>query len=756
MFSAATIAIVPAALLSQDRLKDMPGYAQFQRMSPVIGQVNQQINAARVTAMTWTPDGKGLDYTVGGRSFHFDFATKKAIEQAAAASGRGQVPTVGGRGGVAGAGGSGAVDCGGSRDRGRQFESAVSPDGSRLALYRDRNLYLTTAGDCRGQNAVALTTDGSAKTRIKYGTASWVYGEELEQSTAFWWSPDGKKLAYYRFDESSIPDYYLQIGQTGIYDTIDVEAYPKTGFPNPVVDLFVYDLATKQTTRIDVRDGRPFTNDVVGHYVYNVAWAPDGKDLTFNRKNRRQNILELTFCDPTSGKCRAAIREEWPTGWIENHDLEDDMQWLSDKQRFLWTSHRNGFENYYLYDRSGKLINAVTSHLADLAKSDEGVFMAPDGFVRVDEKAGQLWYTARDGDNYMKVQLHRVGLDGRNDKRLTDPAFAHTVNVSPDGKYFVDVAQTHDTPPVTRLMDGDGKVVAELARADGAAAERAGLRKVEMFTFLAGDGKTRLHGELAYPSNFDPAKKYPTLLAVYGGPNFSGNTPTERYTVGAVNAEYGFLVLTLDTRASKGQGHRLLDDLYLKLGITEIDDMAAGVKALWDRPYFDRNRVGIYGTSYGGYASLMAIVRYPDVFAAASSSSPPTDWRNYDTIYTERYMWIPQEAAKAYDAGSTNTYAANLKGALLLYYGTADNNVHPNNSVQMIRALQAARKHFELQIGPDQGHSGSERRADDGVLHPEPEDEAGPDRSVDCHPERGEESGASGLPSAPDPSLRSG
>ena len=150
-----------------------------------------------------------------------------------------------------------------------------------------------------------MTTDGSAKTRIKYGTASWVYGEELEQSTAFWWSPDGKKLAYYRFDESSIPDYYLQIGQTGIYDTIDVEAYPKTGFPNPVVDVFVYDLATKQTTRIDVRDGKPFTNDVVGHYVYNVAWSPDGKELTFNRKNRRQNILELTGCDPTSGKCRA-------------------------------------------------------------------------------------------------------------------------------------------------------------------------------------------------------------------------------------------------------------------------------------------------------------------------------------------------------------------------------------------------------------------------------------------------------------------
>ncbi|HEY6220617.1 MAG TPA: prolyl oligopeptidase family serine peptidase, partial [Gemmatimonadaceae bacterium] len=488
---------------------------------------------------------------------------------------------------------------------------------------------------------------------------------------------------------------------TGIYDTLDVEAYPKTGYPNPVVDVFVYDLANKQTTRIDVRDGKPFTDDVVGHYVYNVAWSPDGSELLFNRKNRRQKVLELTGCNPSTGACRTIIREEWPTGWIENHDTDDDLHWLDDGKRFLWTSHRNGFENYYLYDRSGKLLNAVTSNQADLVKGDEG----PDSFIRVDEKAGVLWYTARDGGNYMKVQLHRVGLDGKNDRRLTDTAFEHQTDVSPDGKYFIDIAQTHDQPPVATLRSADGSSVAELARVDAAVAQKAGLRKVEMFTFLAGDGKTTLHGEISYPSDFDPAKKYPALLSVYGGPNFNAATPTEQFSIGSSTSEYGFLMLTLDTRATKGQGHRVLDDLYLKLGITEIDDLAAGVKSLWGRPYFAKDRVGIFGTSYGGYASLMSILRYPDVFAAASSASPPTDWRNYDTIYTERYMWLPQEAAKAYDAGSTITYAPNLKGALLLYYGTADNNVHPNNSVQMVRALQAARKHFELQIGPDMGHS---------------------------------------------------
>lgn len=690
----ATALSLPALVAAQDRLPTMPGYAQATRVAPIIGQLNQQVAAGRVSDVSWLPDGSGVEYTVGGRGgkrYRFVVGSKQKSEiplpppPAQPAT----PPSAGG--------------CAAFVDRGRQVESELSPDGSRLAVYRDRNLYLTEPGDCSAAKGVALTTEGSVKERIKYGTASWVYGEELEQTTAFWWSPDGKKLAYYRFDESRIPDYYLQVGQTGIYDTLDIEAYPKTGYPNPVVDLFVYDLATKKTTRIDVRDGKPFTNDVVGHYVYNVAWTPDGREITFNRKNRRQNILELTFCDPAGGKCRVVVREEWPTGWLENHTLDDDMVWLGDGQRFLWTSHRTGFENYYLYDRSGKLLSTVTSNAADLAKSDEGLLQQGEGAYRVDEKTGTLWYTARDGENYMKVQLHRVGLDGRNDRRLTDPAFTHTVNISPDGKYFVDVAQTHDVPPITRLMDRDGNVVAELARADAGAIEKAGLKKVEMFTFMSADGKTRLHGTISYPSNFDPTKKYPALLSVYGGPNFAA--VNETFKLPSANAEFGFLLLTLDTRASKGQGHRLLDDLYLKLGIPEIDDMAAGVRSLASRPYFDASRVGIFGTSYGGYASLMALLRYPSVFAAASSSSPVTDWRNYDTIYTERYMWIPQENARGYDAGSTNTYAAELKGDLLLYYGSGDNNVHPNNTMQMVRALQAARKHFELQVGPDLGHT---------------------------------------------------
>jgi dipeptidyl-peptidase 4 len=326
-----------------------------------------------------------------------------------------------------------------------------------------------------------------------------------------------------------------------------------------------------------------------------------------------------------------------------------------------------------------------------------------DNIVLVDEGRGVLFYTARDGDNFMKAQLHRVGLDGRNDTRLTDPAFHHTINPSPDGKFFIDVAQTHDAPPVTRLLDSDGKVVTELAKSDTTKFDQLGLKRVEMFTYTAADGRTKLHGLIHFPSNFDPAKKYPALASVYGGPGSAATS--ERFTLPSTTTEYGFLVLTLDSRSASGMGKRTLDQVYLKLGQVEMDDMAEGVKALWNRPYFDRTRVGIHGSSYGGYSAARTVLRHPDVFAAGSAASPVTDWRNYDSIYTERYMWIPEENKTGYDAGSAMTYAANLKGRLLIYYGTADNNVHPSNALQLIKALQQAGKSFEVQVGPDQGHS---------------------------------------------------
>jgi len=233
------------------------------------------------------------------------------------------------------------------------------------------------------------------------------------------------------------------------------------------------------------------------------------------------------------------------------------------------------------------------------------------------------------------------------------------------------------------------------------------MKPVELFTFKAADGETDLHGMLHFPSNFRPYKKYPLLVSVYAGPSTTG--ARETFTMPNLLTEYGFLVATFDSRSASGRGKKFMDSIYLKLGRTEIDDQAAGVKAIRDRRYVDGKRVGMFGTSYGGTVSATSLLRYPDVFHAACASSAVTDYRNYDTIYAERYMWIPQENKAGYDAAKVMSYATNLTGRLMIFYGTADDNVHPANSLQLISALQRAGKSFEVQVGPDLGHTSVNR-----------------------------------------------
>src|SRR5262245_13600703 len=726
LFAAILVCAVIIPTGAQDRLRGMPGFDQFEKMQTALqgGQafVSGAINPA------WTSDAKSFTYTLAGKTYKFDVSSLKATETDSAAPAQGR----GGRGGrgTAPAGenaqGPGAQTAAqtempaepvqgcphGTAARGRQLDCALSPDGKLKAFYRNRNLWIANAD---GSNEKQITTDGRLADRTKYGTGSWVYGEELGQTTAIWWSPDSSKVGFYRFDESKVKDYYLQMEQTGIQDSIDIEAYPKAGSDNPIPDVFVHDVSAGKTTKLDVRDGKPFSqNDVVGHYVYAMQWSPDGSELMMNRTNRKQQIMELVACNPGTTKCRVIVHEEWPTGWVDNRPL---MRYLADRNRFIWESDRNGFSNYYLYDLSGKLINPITTNTTFESST----------IVKVDEANNVMFYMARDGENFMKLQLHRVGLDGKGDIRLTDPKFNHTVGacgapggggargggagapascgISADNKYFVDVYQTHDQAPASQLVDAaTGKVVTQIARSDMTKFEQLGLKKTEMFSYKAADGKTTLYGTISFPSNFDPSKKYPALASVYGGPGSA--VTNENFAAPNQTAEYGFLMLQLSSRSAPGQGRRVLDAAYRKLGVTEMDDMALGGKALWNRAYFDKARVGIYGTSYGGYSSALSILRYPDVWSAASASSPVISWYHYDSIYTERYMWIPQENEDGYEAGNAVKYAPNLKGRLLLYYGTADNNVHPNNMMQLIKALQQAGKSFEVQVGPDAGHSG--------------------------------------------------
>jgi dipeptidyl-peptidase 4 len=673
---------VAVSSVAQARLKAIPGHERFQKMSREIpGSV--KLGALSVT---WSTNGDTFDYRIEGKRYRYNIAMRKAeLIPPPPTNAPPREP-----GEKSGRESRGRRPPAERPDRGRQYTSAFSPDGRWKAFYRDRNLWLS---ETNSTNVLAVTTDGSDRTRVKYATANWVYGEELYQDTAMWWSTNSRKLAFYRFDESRVKDYYQTLDETKIQNRLDVEPYMKVGTTNPTVDILIYDLETKKTVRVDVRDGQPFDDTCVGHYIYGVSWAADGAELLFHRTNRRQNTMEFCAADPETGRCRVIVREEWLPSWTENLP---PMRFLKDGKRFILTSERSGWRNFYLYDLSGALRATLTDHSFEVAD-----------IVRIDENAGVLWYTARSGDNPMKLQLHRVGLDGRNDRRLTDPAFHHTANVAPNGRHFIDVSQTHHTPPFTRLMNADGQVVAELATSDMTQFKKLGLKPVQLLKFKAADGSTDLYGILHFPSRFAPIRKHPLLVSVYAGPATVG--AQETFTLPNPLTEFGFLVATFDSRSASGRGKRFLDAIYQKLGIVEVDDQAAGVKSLWDLRYVDKRRVGMFGTSYGGTASATSILRYPEVFQAACANSAVTDYRNYDTIYAERYMWIPQENRAGFDAARVMSYATNLQGRLMIFYGTADNNVHPANSLQLIAALQKAGKSFEVQVGPDQGHTAMNR-----------------------------------------------
>jgi dipeptidyl-peptidase 4 len=627
--------------VAQDRLKQMPGYDQYKKISP---QIRTSIKSGELQSITWKEDGSSFEYIQGGKKFQYNIQQKNTLElgDAPATERRRSGP-----------------------ERGRQFSSANSPDGKLKAFTKDRNMWIS---NLNGSNAIAITTDGNDETQIKYGIATWVYGEELGQVTAMWWSPDGKKIAFYRFEEKEVKKYYVVYNQTQLQDSLEVEAYPKVGAVNLPVDLLVYDLESKKTTTLDVRDGKPYSDHYVGTYVYGIDWTPSGTEILFHRTNRKQDIMEYVAADPSTGKTRVVVHEEWLASFTEN---TPEIHILKDGKRFIWASERSGFNNYYLYDFSGKLITTLTNHPFEVQR-----------IVKVDENEGVLYYLARSGDNHMKFQLHRVKLDGTKDVRLTDPAFTHSVSIAPDGNYFVDVAQTHDTPPFTNLVDRKGKVVAELAKSDMTKFNELGLKKVEVFTFTSADGKTKLHGMLHFPSNFDPAKKYPLILSNYGGP--ATNAFRETFTYPDALTEYGFLVANIDGRNTAGRGKKFLDALYGNLGIVEMDDFAEGIKSLYALPYFDKTRVGVYGTSYGGTTAATSLLRHPEVYHVAVANSAVTDWRNYDNIYTERFMNLQENNKAGYEASNLMKYAPDLKGRLMIYYGTNDNNVHPMDRDRMM------------------------------------------------------------------------
>ena len=655
-----------------DRFVDIPGARAVQSAQ---ASNRRLVSAPRASEVRWDLDNDRVFLRVNSEWVVFDLTTCTELDPSGLQRPRAEQADNGRR---RGRGGRGARP-----PRGRQATRTTSPDGAWTAVHRDYNVVLT-AEDGR---EIAVTTEGDSRKR--FGTASWVYGEELDQQSAMWFSPDGKKLAYYAFDVSEVPDYYLLNGLTKLRTNVMDEAYPKPGDPNPVANLRIYDIESGQDIPVDVGDD-------TDQYIYKVSFSPDSRYLMFRRMNRHQNVLEVLVADPNSGASRELIQDRQDT-WVA-HDSE--QRWLDDERRFLWASESSGFKTYQLWN--------VDSESGPEAILGPGTFPS-QSIVRIDEDAnlpggGRLFFSGYGDANPLNLQLFSVNFDGSDFRRMTPASLSHSgFQIAPDGSSVIAVGQAWDTPPQVLLYCQDSADPVVLAKADTTRLVNAGARPSELFSFQTADGTQTCYGRMHYPSNFDPTKRWPVLVNVYGGPE--SRAINNSFAVSDPMTEFGFVIVQIDNRGTEGRGKDFEGATYLKLGQVDLDDQAHGVSTLLERhPFLDGERVGITGHSYGGYMSALALLRHPEVFSVAVSGAPVTDWRNYDTIYTERYMRTPQENPEGYDQGSCVELAGNLSGELLLLHGMVDDNVHPTNSWQLVDAWQSKDIPFEMQFFPNSAH----------------------------------------------------
>ena len=665
-----TLGLLPGDLPAQSiSVKDLPGYERVQQVQSMMGEISGRVSASN---LKWAVDEGKLFFTTNRkrRQVVLENGTLGEAADEPKSSANQDRPA---RRGMRNPG------------RARQRTTILTEDGKWRARYKDFNVWIEPVSDDAqssdgSDEMIQVTTDGTEK--VRYGTACWVYGEELFQQDAMWWSPDGKKLAFYKIDESHMKTYFLTTRNTRLYTDLHKEQYPTAGQDNPHVDLLIYDRESGETISVKV-DGPE------DQYIYGIRFSPDGNELLFHRTNRWQNELDVMAADIQSGSVRKVVSEKQDT-WQNN---SPEMRFLEGGQTFVWETERNGYKHYELRSMRGERLNALSEVAAYPCQS----------IVKIDQDQNWFYYTAYSGENPLNLHLHRARLDGSEHRRLTSKPMHHSrFDISPDHEYFVAQYESLETPPAIGLFDMTGQERAVLARGDRAPAEKAGFDPPELFSFTASDGATKIFGTLHKPRNFDPQKKYPLLVNVYGGPQ--SRSVNNRYAPANPYCELGFLVARIANRGETGRGKAFESANYLNLGGVDIQDQADGVRFLAQREYVDGKRVGITGHSYGGYMSALAVLKFPEVFHVAVAGAPVTDWKNYDTIYTERYMRTPQENKEGYSDGSCMTYAKNLKGKLFLLHGLVDDNVHPSNTWQLVDALQKAGKRFDLMVYPNNAH----------------------------------------------------
>ncbi|MGF2414378.1 MAG: S9 family peptidase, partial [Ferruginibacter sp.] len=561
-----------------------------------------------------------------------------------------------------------------TNDKDKEVNATVSPDGNYVAYTKNNNLY---AVNISTKKETQLTTDGSDL--ILNGYASWVYMEEiLGRATAyksFWWSPDSKKIAYFRSDDSKVPEFIITDG-TGQHGLIEKTRYPKVGDPNPEVKVGIVSPDGGATVWSDF-------NEKDDQYFGMPYWKADGSSLLVQWMNRLQNNLIVYDVNPATGAKKEFYNETQKT-WVDLDD-NDRFTFLKNGKGFILQSDVTGWRHLYYYDMTGKLINAITS----------GKFTITD-LNYVDEKNSVVYFTARSKENSATRDYYRVNLDGKKLQRLTFGNFNHAfINASPNSEYFITTYGNSTTPNKMALVSNKGKIIKELGDAKGAEYDSYNLAKTELIRVKSDDGLYDLPMKVTWPLNMEAGKKYPVLISIYGGPN--AGTVTDAFQLSGNQQWYakeGLIQVAMDHRASGHFGKEGVNYMYHNLGDWELRDYSSMVKWLIANGSADAKKICITGFSYGGYMSCLALTKFSDVFTHGMAGGSVTDWSLYDSHYTERYMGTLANNPEGYKTNNAMNYVDKYKGVLQIVHGVIDDNVHLQNSLQLISKLQDAKKDF--------------------------------------------------------------
>jgi len=553
----------------------------------------------------------------------------------------------------------------------------LSPDGTKVGFVRNHNIYVV---DLKSGKETAITTDGTQN--ILNGEFDWVYEEEFGLADAWRWSPDGREIAFWQLNQTREKVYHL-IDEMGEYNTVFDLKYPKVGEQNAVVKIGVADLESGKTTWMDIG-----SND--DNYVPRIFWTNSSGLLAIMRLNRLQNNLELLMANANTGKSKIVITDSNNT-WV---DVRHDIFFLKKSNQIVWTSEMSRYNHAYLYDYNGKLINQITKGNWEVSSVDG-----------VDEKSGWVYLTSKK-DSPTQQNLYRVKLDGTDFQKISGEHGWYNANYSPDYKHFIEFYSNVSIPTVTTLRNVDGSLVRVLANGKIPALANYNMVYPQFLTFKTTDG-TELNAYMIKPANFDSSKKYPVLVYGYGGPGSQmvvdrwGSTRTfwHQYMT-----EHGYIVFCVDNRGTGGRGKAFKDLSYLDLGKWSVHDQIEGAKYLANLPYVDASRLGFWGWSGGGYLTCMMMTKGAGYFKAGVAVAPVTDFHLYDAIWTERYMGSPIGNKKGYDSASVLTYADKLKGKLMIIHGTGDDNVHYQNTLQLMQKLIDANKQFDVMFYPNKNH----------------------------------------------------